>query len=56
MTPSILYVYTFGNNSDAKVIFRQNLTYRKWTQVPCKWLGQKQAWQKPLHELAIQPV
>lgn len=56
MAPSIIYVYLFGNNSKAQVIFRQNITYRKWTQVPCKCLCQKPTWQKPLHKLAIQPV
>lgn len=48
-----IYIYLFGNNSKAQVIFRQNFTYRKWTQVRCKCLSQKQTRQKPWHELAI---
>lgn len=39
----ILYTYKFGNISKVKVIFRQNLTNREWTEVPCKCQGKKKA-------------
>lgn len=51
-----LHTYVFGNISKVKVIFRQNLSNGEWTEVPCKFQGQKQALKKSFHVLEIQTV